>query len=83
MTNPLLGRVVGGEDLSQEEMAGVLGEIMEGGWPDEQIGVLLTALRAKGESIDEIAGAAVYLLSDAASFTTGTTRVVDGGATAT
>jgi NAD(P)-dependent dehydrogenase (short-subunit alcohol dehydrogenase family) len=29
----------------------------------------------------EIAGAAVYLLSDAASFTTGTTLVVDGGLT--
>ncbi|TMQ06433.1 MAG: SDR family oxidoreductase, partial [Deltaproteobacteria bacterium] len=29
----------------------------------------------------ELAGAAVYLLSDAASFTTGTTLVVDGGVT--
>ena len=29
----------------------------------------------------ELAGAAVYLLSDAASFTTGTTLVVDGGIT--
>ncbi|HET7500489.1 MAG TPA: glucose 1-dehydrogenase [Kofleriaceae bacterium] len=31
----------------------------------------------------ELAGAAVYLLSDAASFTTGTTLVVDGGVTST
>jgi NAD(P)-dependent dehydrogenase (short-subunit alcohol dehydrogenase family) len=31
----------------------------------------------------ELAGAAVYLLSDAASFTTGTTLVVDGGVTTT
>jgi NAD(P)-dependent dehydrogenase (short-subunit alcohol dehydrogenase family) len=31
----------------------------------------------------EITGAAVYLLSDAASFTTGTTMVIDGGLTST
>ena len=31
----------------------------------------------------ELAGAAVYLLSDVASFTTGTTLVVDGGVTST
>ena len=30
---------------------------------------------------NEIAGAVIYLLSDAASFTTGTTMVLDGGVT--
>jgi anthranilate phosphoribosyltransferase len=61
MTNQLLGRVVGGEGLSQEEMAAVMGEIMQGRWKDEEIALLLTGLRAKGETIDEIAGAALAL----------------------
>ena len=58
MSHTLLGRVSAGEDLGQEEMAGVIDEIMRGTWADEQIGLLLTALRAKGESVAEVAGAA-------------------------
>src|SRR5262245_4878062 len=54
----LLGRVAGGDNLSFDEMAAAIDAIMDGGWNDEQIGLLLTALAAKGETVDEIAGAA-------------------------
>lgn len=44
--------------LSESEMAEVMSEIMEGKATDSQIGSFLTALRIKGETIDEITGAA-------------------------
>jgi len=55
---PILGYVAGGGNLSFEEMAAALDAIMRGQWSDDQIGLLLTALAAKGETVDEIAGAA-------------------------
>jgi anthranilate phosphoribosyltransferase len=57
-TASLLGHVAGGGNLSFEEMAAAFDAIMRGQWTDEQIGLLLTALAAKGETVDEIAGAA-------------------------
>ena len=41
-----------------EQMASAIGEIMSGDWEENEIGLLLTALRAKGEAVTEIAGAA-------------------------
>jgi len=58
VNHTLLGRVSAGDDLAQEEMADVIDAIMRGEWPDEEIGLLLTALRAKGETVAEVAGAA-------------------------
>jgi anthranilate phosphoribosyltransferase len=55
---PLLGRVVGGGNLSFAEMSAAIDAIMRGQWTDDQVGLLLTALAAKGETVDEIAGAA-------------------------
>jgi anthranilate phosphoribosyltransferase len=52
-----LARVVQGEDLSREAMADVMREVMSGEATDAQIGGLLVALRMKGETIDEVAGA--------------------------
>jgi anthranilate phosphoribosyltransferase len=53
-----LNAVVGGQNLTEEQMAGVMEIIMTGGATDAQIGGFLVALRLKGETIDEITGAA-------------------------
>ncbi|MFT7286456.1 MAG: anthranilate phosphoribosyltransferase [Halieaceae bacterium] len=56
-----LARVVEREDLEQDEMGAVMRQIMSGDATDAQIGGLLVALRMKGESIAEIAGAAAVM----------------------
>jgi len=53
-----LHAVVAQNSLSQEDMAGVMREIMTGGATSAQIGGFLVALRMKGETVDEITGAA-------------------------
>lgn len=61
MTLEIIGRVAGGEDLTQAEMAAAIDAIMRGQWEDEQIALLLTALYHKGETVEEIAGAAAAM----------------------
>jgi anthranilate phosphoribosyltransferase len=53
-----LARVLRREDLTADEIAVVFGHIMDGATTPAQIGGLLVALRMKGETADEIAGAA-------------------------
>ncbi len=53
-----LNAVVEHRDLSTEEMQSVMQQIMTGQATDSQIGGFLVGLRMKGESIDEITGAA-------------------------
>lgn len=53
-----IGRVASGQDLTEEEMAAVMAEIMDGQATPAQIGGLLTALHIKGETVAEISGAA-------------------------
>lgn len=53
-----LNKVISGSSLSAAEMQSVMKVIMSGGATDAQIGGFLVALRMKGESIDEIVGAA-------------------------
>jgi anthranilate phosphoribosyltransferase len=52
-----------GRDLSRDEARGVMGEIMDGEATPGQIGGFLVALRAKGETADEIAGCAEAMRS--------------------
>jgi len=53
-----LGPVSAGENLSKDQMAEVIGQMMAGLCDEGQIGLMLTALSAKGETVEEIAGAA-------------------------
>ena len=46
------------QDLAPDEMAAVMGAIMDGGATPAQIGAFVVALRMKGETPSEIAGAA-------------------------
>jgi anthranilate phosphoribosyltransferase len=54
MIKDSIGRLVEGLDLTFDEAREAMGEIMSGGATDAQIGSFLTALRMKGETIDEI-----------------------------
>jgi anthranilate phosphoribosyltransferase len=51
-------KIVGGKDLSEKEMRSVFSVIMSGKATPAQIGSFITALAIKGETVDEIAGAA-------------------------
>ncbi|HEX3390989.1 MAG TPA: anthranilate phosphoribosyltransferase [Solirubrobacteraceae bacterium] len=62
MPNPVLTKAIDAlasrRDLSSEEAAEVLAEIMHGEASETQIGAFLIALRTKGETVDELAGLA-------------------------
>jgi anthranilate phosphoribosyltransferase len=58
MIQQALQQVLDGRDLTRDETREVMGEIMAGEATPAQIGGFLVALRAKGETADEIAGCA-------------------------
>ena len=58
MIKEAINLLVQGINLSESEMVECMKEIMEGKASDAQIGAFLTALRIKGETVEEITGAA-------------------------
>lgn len=58
MIKEAIGKVVMGNDLSEDEMIRAMDEIMSGNATPAQIGSFITALRMKGETVDEVSGAA-------------------------
>jgi len=58
MIQEAIARLVGGHDLSRAETAAVMNEVADGGATPAQVGAFLASLRLKGETVDEIAGAA-------------------------
>ena len=53
----ILNRLIDGKDLTAETAESLIGEIMAGNLSQVQISALLVALRAKGETAEEIKGA--------------------------
>jgi anthranilate phosphoribosyltransferase len=58
MIRDAISAAVAARDLSEEEAAGVMEEIMSGEATPAQLAAFLTALRLKGETVDEIVGMA-------------------------
>ncbi|MCA9248561.1 MAG: anthranilate phosphoribosyltransferase [Planctomycetales bacterium] len=77
MIESTLGRVAAGEHLSMDETADVIGAIMDGKWQDEQIGLLLVGLRNNGETVEEVAGAALAMRRHMIPIQTGRDGLID------
>ena len=58
MIREAIAKLVKGESLEQDEAAAAMDEIMTGEATQSQVGAFLTALRIKGETVQEIAGLA-------------------------
>ncbi|MBM4088187.1 MAG: anthranilate phosphoribosyltransferase [Planctomycetes bacterium] len=54
-------RVAAGQDLAMEDMTELMDAVMQGQCDELLVGQLLTALHAKGETVEEVAGAATAL----------------------
>ena len=61
MINDLLEKISAGKNLSRAEAESVMEQILSGGLSTEQIVSLLVALKAKGETLDEVVGFATAM----------------------
>ena len=72
-----IAKLIEGEDLSRQEMMDVMNLVMSGDATDAQIGAFLVALRVKGETVAEIAGAAEVMREKSTKISTKHEVVVD------
>lgn len=77
MIQEAIQNVIDGIDLTETEMVETMNEIMDGETTDAQIACFLTALRLKGETIEEITGAARVMREKATRIPTKHSLVVD------
>lgn len=72
-----INRLIQGQDLGREEARSMMGAIMSGESTPAQIGGLLTALRIKGETVEEITGFAEAMRGAASRLDTETRQLLD------
>jgi len=73
----ILKTVIAGRDLSREQAEAAFNQIMDGAWSEVQIAALLVAMATKGESVDEITGAASAMRAHSVKIDTGGREVID------
>ena len=85
MPNPVLTQAIdllaARQDLSVEQSAAVLAEIMAGNASETQTAAVLIALRTKGETVDELVGLATTMRLLATPVTTGRDDLIDTAGT--
>jgi len=73
----ILHAAISGRGLTRQESRLAFDQIMDGQWTEAQIAAFLAALAAKGETVDEIAGAAEAMREHAVRIETGAADVID------
>ena len=77
MIKEAISKIIKNHDLTESEMIEVMNEIMTGAASPGQIGAFITALRIKGETVDEITGAAKVMREKATKIEVKGKKVVD------
>ena len=77
MIGEAIKKLVGGEHLSRNAMHDVFGDVMDGKASDVQKSAFLVALRMKGETAEEITGAAMAMRERVTPLTTNGVNVID------
>lgn len=75
--NQLLATVIVGDNLTREQTHGAFTQLMDGKWTEAQVAGLLVALAGKGETADEIAGAAQAMREHVTAIDTRGADVID------
>ncbi len=77
MIKEAIAKVVDGNDLTRDEAVATMNSIMDGTATPAQIGSFITAMRMKGETVDEITGFASLMREKATRVKCKVKRVVD------
>lgn len=72
-----LNKIVQGSDLSETEMSFMINEILSGNTTDSQVGAFMGALATKGETFEELAGAATAMRRKALRIQVSSPAIVD------
>ena len=72
-----LKKIISRKDLSETEMAQMITDIFSGEITDSQVGAFMASLAAKGETFEELAGAASAMRKKARRIQTSAKTVVD------